>query len=120
MKDDLVYIGHMHDTALKAWQKIDGKTRSDYDANEDLMLALAHLVQIIGEAARRVSEETQRKHPDIPWTEIIGMRHKIVHDYMNVDEDVLWEVVTQDLEPLIAALNRILSAKGFFRGDSQG
>ena len=62
MKDDLIYIGHMHDTALKAWQKIDGKTRADYDANEDLTLALAHLVQIIGEAARRVSEETQRKY----------------------------------------------------------
>lgn len=48
------------------------------------------------------------------------MRHKIVHDYMNVDEDVLWEVVTQDLKPLIATLDGILSAENFFRGDCQG
>ena len=88
-KDDLVYLGHMYDTALKAWHKIAGKSRVDYDANEDLRLALAHLVQIIGEAARRVSAQTRQQHSHIPWNEIVGMRHKIVHDYMNVDDKLI-------------------------------
>lgn len=112
-KDDLVYIGHMYDIALKALGRIEGKSRADYDANEDLRLVLAHLVQVIGEAARRVSVQTCRQYPTIPWSEIIGMRHKIVHDYMSVDEDVLWEVVSQDLRPLVEALIKILQPVQF-------
>ncbi|MFH1740541.1 MAG: DUF86 domain-containing protein [bacterium] len=107
-KDDSVYLGHMIETAQKAVSKVIEKTRADFEADEDLQLALAHLIQIIGEAARRVSDRTVEKHPDIPWSEIVGMRHKIVHDYINLDTDVVWEVVTQDLEPLIDALERII------------
>lgn len=107
-KDDLVFLGHMLDTARKALDKIQGKNRSDYDADENLRLALAHLIQIIGEAARRVSPEWHTAHPEIPWSEIIGMRHKVVHDYLNVDEDIVWEVVTSDLSRLVAALERIV------------
>lgn len=87
-KDDLVYIGHMYDMVLKALGRIERKNRADYDSNEDLKLVLAHLVQIIGETARRIFVQTCRQYPAIPWSEIIGMRHKIVHDYMNVDEDI--------------------------------
>jgi len=71
-RDDRVYVGHM----------------------------LAHLVQMIGEAARRVSAEFRAVHPAIPWVDIVGMRSKIVHDYMNVDEDIVWQVVTRDLPSL--------------------
>ena len=59
MKDDLVYIGHMLDMARKASEKVKGKSRKDYDEDENLRLALAYLIQIIGEAARRVSPEFQ-------------------------------------------------------------
>jgi uncharacterized protein with HEPN domain len=106
--DDLLYFGHMLDTARKAYAKIQDVDRGAYDKDENLRLALAHLVQIIGEAARRVSSEGQRAHPEIPWREVTGMRHKIVHDYMNVDEDIVWEVVTGDLPPLIAMLVMIV------------
>jgi uncharacterized protein with HEPN domain len=108
-KDDELYLSHMLETARKASDKVRGISRADYDEDETLRLALAHLVQILGEAARHVTASTQAAHPEIAWREIIGMRHKIVHDYMNLDEDVLWEVVTQDLQPLIAALELIAS-----------
>jgi uncharacterized protein with HEPN domain len=107
-KDDVLYLVHMLDMARKAVAKTQGIDREGYDNDENLRLALAHLVQVIGEAARRVSPQTCAAHPGIPWREIIGMRHKIVHDYMSVDEDVLWEVVTKDLSPLIAALEKIV------------
>jgi uncharacterized protein with HEPN domain len=107
-KNDSLYFGHMLDIAKKAVGKTQGISRLDYDNDENLRLALAHLVQIIGEAARRVSPEGQTAHPEIPWREITGMRHKIVHDYLNVDEDVVWEVVTTDLSPLIAMLEMIV------------
>lgn len=71
-------------------------------------MGLTHLVQVIGEAARKVSAEFQGEHPEIPWQRIIGMRHRIVHDYMHVDEDILWQVVTKDLPELLPLLEAIL------------
>lgn len=108
MKDDRVYLGHMLDMARKVCAKSAGLTRVHFDADEDLRLALLHLVQVIGEAAGRVSTETQAAHPEIPWREVTGMRHKIVHDYMDISENVLWEVVTKDMAPLLAALEKIV------------
>ncbi len=107
-RDELAYVGHMLDMSRKALAKLEGKRRHDYDEDENLRLALAHLVQVIGEAARQVSLTFRDAHPEIPWMEIVGMRSKIVHDYLNVDEDVVWEVVTGDLPPLALALERIL------------
>ncbi len=107
-KDDLVYVGHMLDTARKVLSRVKGKSRRQYDEDENLRLALAHLIQVLGEAARRVSTDFQEAHREIPWNEIIGMRHKIVHDYLELDEDIVWEVVTTDLPLLAAALDRIV------------
>lgn len=110
-KDDFVYVGHIVDTARRALEKIKGKTKDDYDDDDNLQLALTHLIQIIGEAAGRLSEEFCRQHPDIPWDAVIGMRHKVVHDYMGVDEDIVWDTVVAELEPLIKKLEKILSDK---------
>ena len=75
-----------------------------YDADENLRLALTHLIQIIGEAGRQVSREFSDRHPEIPWADIVGMRHKVVHDYLGVDEDIVRQVVTEDLPTLVRAL----------------
>src|SRR5437764_1161944 len=107
-KDDLLYAGHMLDTARKAAEKVAGKTRADYDQDENLRLALTHLIQSLGEAARRVSPAFQQTHPKIPWKQIIGMRHKVVHDYLHVDYDIVWAVATGDLPPLIAGLDKFV------------
>ena len=101
---DAVYVGHMLDMARKAVGKTAGLSRARYDADENLRLALTHLVQIIGEAARNVSREFCDEHPEIRWADIIGMRHKVVHDYLGVDEDIVWQVVTEDLPELVSAL----------------
>jgi len=106
-RDDSVYVGHMLDMSRKATEKVDGLRRLDYEKDENLRLALAHLVQMIGEAARRVSTGVREAHPEIPWADIVGMRSKIVHDYMNVDEDIVWEVVTGDLPALVSALENL-------------
>jgi len=105
---DSVYIGHMLDMARKAVAKTEGVTLEAYERDENLRLALTHLVQVIGEAARGVSREFCDEHPEIPWQDIIGMRHKVVHDYLGVDDDIVWQVVTEDLPPLIASLAKIL------------
>ena len=91
---DLVYVGHMLDMARKAVAKVRDLPRETYDSDENLRLALIHLVQVIGEAARQVSRDFTVTHPEVPWENIIGMRHKVVHDYLGVDEDIVWQVVT--------------------------
>ena len=107
-KDEWIYITHMLNMSRKDVDLIEGLGRSDYDQDETLRLALTHLVQIIGEAAQRVSPEFREQYPNIPWKEIVGMRNRIVHDYLNVDEDVIWEVVQQDIPPLVEALAKIV------------
>ena len=66
---------------------------------------------MIGEAARRVSSQFRERYPEIPWDAIAGMRSKIVHDYMNVDEDIVWDSVTQELQPLIEGLKKVLPSE---------
>lgn len=107
-KDDLVYIEHMLDKGRQALTLAEGKTREDYDKDLALRLALTHLIQVIGEAARRVSPAFRARHSQIPWEGIVGMRSKIVHDYLNVDEDVVWQSVRDELPPLISALSKLL------------
>ena len=107
---DLVYVEHMLDMTRKAIDKTTGVTRDAYDRDENLRLALTHLVQVIGEAARHVSRAFCDEHPDVPWTEIIGMRHKVVHDYLGVDEDIVWQVVTGDLPRLLPVLVRLTTS----------
>jgi uncharacterized protein with HEPN domain len=108
-KDDMVYVGHMLDTARKAGFLIEGKSRKNFDADEVLRLALTHLLQTIGESARRVSQDFRTASPQLPWKAIVGMRTKIVHDYLDVDEDIVWDTVTQELPELIQILKIMMN-----------
>lgn len=110
-KSDRLYLLDMRDHAAEALEIIAGKRREDFDTDRVLRRALTFLLQIIGEAARHVSQETRDANPEIPWPRITGMRHRIVHDYLNIDEDVVWQTVTQELEPLTAKLDAILNAE---------
>jgi uncharacterized protein with HEPN domain len=105
---DLVYVGHMLDMARKAASKTQSLSREAYDADENLRLALIHLIQVIGEAARQVSRGFTDAHPEVPWVNLVGMRHKVVHDYLGVDEDIVWQVVTEDIPKLVAALEPLI------------
>ena len=108
-RDDRVYVGHMIDTASKAIGFVEGLSREDFDNNELLRLSLTHLLQIIGEAARRVSPDFRSVYPTVPWKAVVGMRSKVVHDYLDVDEDVVWDTVKNDLPFLIVELEKIMS-----------
>jgi len=80
-EDDGVYVGYMLDLSRKVAAKIRRVRREEFDEDENLRLALAHLLQTIGEAARRVSRKFQEAHAEIPWAGIVGMRHKVAPDY---------------------------------------
>ena len=67
------------------------------------------LLEIVGEAARGVSSDCQSDHPGIPWRKMIGMRDRLIHGYFDVNLDVVWSTISQDLPPLIAALEELLA-----------
>ncbi len=107
-RDDLVRLRHMLDYSRKATGMVEGRTREDLDDDEMRALALTRAVEIIGEAAARVSEESQQSYSHIPWAEIVGLRNRIVHGYDSVDLNILWDIVAYDLPELIAALEEIV------------
>jgi len=101
----------MLDAAKKAEAFVEGKTREHLDEDEMLALALTRLLEIIGEAARTIPPETRETLSDIPWQAIIGMRHRIVHDYLHADYDVVWNTIHEDLPPLIELPQKIVGSE---------
>ncbi|MBI2345605.1 MAG: DUF86 domain-containing protein [Deltaproteobacteria bacterium] len=107
--DDAVRFRHMWDAAQEALSFVNGKTRGELETDRQLALSLVKEVEIIGEAAHQVSESTRLEHPDLPWNEMAGMRHHLVHAYFDIDLDIVWRTVTEDLPRLIAALEPVLA-----------
>jgi uncharacterized protein with HEPN domain len=81
---------HMLDAAHEAISFVQGRTRVDLNSDRKLVLALVKSIEIIGEAAYQVSQATRDQLPDIPWDDIIGMRHRLVHAYFDINLDILW------------------------------
>ncbi|HQY92677.1 MAG: DUF86 domain-containing protein [Caldilinea sp.] len=102
--DDLVRLQHMLDAAEEAVSFAQGGKRKDLDGDRKLVLALVKDIEIIGEAAYRISPTAQEQIPEIPWDDIIGMRHRLVHAYFEINLDILWQTIQEDLPPLIAIL----------------
>lgn len=71
-------------------------------------LGLVKCIEIIGEAAARLSDETKKKYPQIPWTQIIAMRNRLVHVYFEVDLEQVWKALAEDLPPLVEQLEKVL------------
>lgn len=89
---------------------VRARTRPNLDSDRMLALALTRLMEIIGEASRRVSVATRDKHSEVPWRAIIGMRDRMIHGYGEVDLDVLWDVIQLELPPLVEQLEGILES----------
>jgi uncharacterized protein with HEPN domain len=108
-REDAIRLRHMLEAAEEAARFAAGVSRGDLDTNRMLAFALVRALEIIGEAAGRVSEETRRGHPELPWEDMTGMRNRIIHAYFDVDLDRVWDTVTEDLPSLMARLRAILA-----------
>jgi uncharacterized protein with HEPN domain len=108
MPPDEVRLRHMLDAARKTLAFTEGRSRSDLDTDEQLTLAVVRLLEIIGEAAKKVAAETRAAHVEIPWRDIAGTRDRLIHGYFDVDLDVVWSIATGDLPGLVASLEAIL------------
>ena len=110
-KDDLVRLRHMLDSAMEANELIQGKSRADLDTNRVVSLALVRLLEIVGEAGNRVTTATRLQYPNIPWSQIVSLRHRLIHGYDTINLDILWKILTEDLPALITQLQRIIKSQ---------
>jgi len=106
--EERVYLQHMIDCAEEALAIAEGLERPAFDRNRLAQLAAAKLVELIGESAGNLSLERRASHSETAWADIIGMRHRLVHDYFNVDKELLWLVLTAELRPLLSTLRVML------------
>ncbi len=95
--------------AAEACQSFVAKhDRAELETNLMLRFALIRAVEVFGEAASKVTVETRMSEPAIPWREIVAMRNRLIHAYFDIDLDVLWKAVTEEIPPLLATLRSIL------------
>jgi uncharacterized protein with HEPN domain len=108
-EQDIIRLRHMLDAAKKIVEYTEPIERDDLDKDEKLALALVRLLEIVGEAAKAVSPDFRRNNPQIPWREIAGTRDRLIHGYYDIDFDVVWQIVSDDIPPLITAIEGILA-----------
>ena len=108
--DATVRLRHMLDHGREAVDMVQGRSRGDLDTDRQFNLALVRLLEIVGEAASRMTAEDCVLYPDIPWPQIVGLRNRLIHGYDDVDLDILWQIIAQDLPPLTATLEKYLPA----------
>ncbi len=99
----------MRDAAKKAVDFTEHRTREHLDTDELLALAVVRLIEIVGEAAKTIGDDTREAHREIPWRQIAGTRDRLAHGYFDVDLDIVWRIITDDLPPLIEHVQQILS-----------
>ena len=103
-REDAAHLLDMLVAARDAVTFADELSYGEYARDRRHQLAILKAVEIVGEAASRLSGETKELHPDIPWREIVGMRNRLVHAYFDVDLRLVWDTVQGDLPSLIAKL----------------
>jgi len=107
MKTDAIYLHHILDAIAQIEVYTEGVDEATFFQERMRQDAVIRQLEIIGEASRQLSEAFRNQHAEIPWRPIIGMRHRIAHDYLNIDLTVVWEVVQYDLPALSVRLRRL-------------
>ena len=105
---DPAYLWDMLEAARRVTRFTGGLSRDEYLGDELVQAAVERALEIIGEAARRVSDTFRRLHPEVPWQSLIGQRNILIHRYEGVDHKLIWESIRGDLDNLVAALQPLI------------
>jgi len=112
MQRDKEYLLDILESARLAVQYVEDKSEQEFLKDTQSQDAVIRRFEIIGEASRRISDETQSRCPDLPWVEMIGMRNIMIHEYDDIDLHIVWNTAKNDLQKLIEAISGILEAPG--------
>jgi uncharacterized protein with HEPN domain len=107
-EQDQLRLRHMRDAAEKIVAFTKGLVPADFQADEKLQLAVIRLLEIAGEAASGLSDGVKDNHPEIPWSQITATRNRLIHGYFNVDLNVVWKIVTEDVPALAQSLQALI------------
>jgi uncharacterized protein with HEPN domain len=110
-KEDLNRLRHMVEAGQKAISFAEGRNRRDLDDDPLLAFGLMKAIEIIGEAASKISRASKDNLKEIPWAKIVGMRNRLIHAYVDVSLDILWQTVTANIPPLIQTLETIIASE---------
>jgi len=108
MDRDLTYLLDLLEAARLAISYIGNKSESEFLAETQCQDSVIRRLEILGEAARRVSEEFRSAHPELPWSDMVGMRNVLIHEYDDVDLHVVWRTVVDELPGIVASAERLL------------
>ncbi|MFZ4676864.1 MAG: DUF86 domain-containing protein [Nodosilinea sp.] len=106
--NDDIRLRHMLDAAKQAIAFMAGRSKLSLDADAMLLLAVVKAIEIVGEAAAKITKERQADIPQIPWSQIISMRNRLTHAYFDIDTDVVWQTIIEDLPELIRELETVI------------
>ena len=104
-------LQHMIEAAESTQKFISGRERADLGRDQMLVFAIVRAIEIIGEAASKISEETRISHPAIPWKAIIGMRNRLVHAYFDIDASIVWVAVIEEIPVLLGQLKTLAASE---------
>lgn len=108
MKKSIVFIKHMRDSIEEIESFIEGVSEEDFLNNKEKQNAVIRSIEVLGEAAKNVSEDIRKKYPKIEWKKISGMRDKLIHHYFGINEEIIWDAVHYDLPKLKKEIKLIL------------
>ena len=106
---DAIRLRHMRDAAVTGLEMAAGRTRSELDENMMLRMALTRCLEVLGEAASKVTPVTREQLPSVPFGKIVSMRNRLIHAYFDVDLNIVWTTVVEDLPALLPALDSALA-----------
>lgn len=107
MRDEALLLD-MLIAARRAMSFTEKSTAETFSSDHLVQNAVVRVLQVLGEAAWRISAGFKAQHLEIPWAQIVGLRHRLVHDYLNIDFVIVWDVVHQDLGPLVRQLEPLV------------
>ena len=107
--EDRIRLLHMVEAAQAALKFVNGKQFSDLQSDQMLLFAVIRAIEILGEAANKISEDLQSTSPSIPWRAIVGMRNRLVHAYFDVDTEMVWKTLQYEIPVLLDALQALLA-----------
>lgn len=108
---DAVYLGHMASSVARIAEFVERVQRDEFDREWTLQNALIRELEILGEAAGKLSADFVTANPEIPWKEMTGLRHKLIHDYFEVDLDIVWRTATVNVPEIAAFVRTALDEK---------
>jgi uncharacterized protein with HEPN domain len=106
--DDLIRLRHMLEAPQTALNFMKDENRDSLNTDQKLVFAVVRAVEIVGEAASKLTKDFRDKNPQVPWAAIVGMRNRLIHAYFDVDLDQVWSAITVDLPILITELENII------------